>query len=226
LFLFGIPRWSEDLEFALERNREVYDFRRYLTTMAAELRREGYEIDVKVSDLKVVHGSYVRFPGLPHELGFSARKHENLTIKVEVDTRPPEGARLATTVVRRHALLHIQHHDQASLLAGKLRAVLDRPYVKGRDLFDLLWYLSDRDWPAPNLSMLNNALRQSGHDGQTLTQANWRKVVRDRVRTLDWSKVQSDVAPFLESTEHPDLNSLESLLVAPGLQQRLRKPRK
>lgn len=74
--------------------------------------------------------------------------------------------------------------------------------------------------------MLNNALRQTGHDGQTLTRTNWREVVRDRVRTLDWSKVQSDVAPFLESTEHPDLISLESLLAAPGLQQRLRKPRK
>jgi len=41
-------------------------------------------------------------------------------------------------MVRRHVLLQLHHHDRASLLAGKLHAVLQRPYTKGRDFFDLL----------------------------------------------------------------------------------------
>jgi hypothetical protein len=35
-------------------------------------------------------------------------------------------------------LLQLHYHDRASLLAGKLHAVLQRPYAKGRDFFDLL----------------------------------------------------------------------------------------
>jgi len=56
----------------------------------------------------------------------------------------PEKALLeATTVIRRHVTLQLHHHDRASLLAGKLHAILQRTYVKGRDMYDLLWYLSD-----------------------------------------------------------------------------------
>ncbi|MBN1921420.1 MAG: hypothetical protein JW892_09260 [Anaerolineae bacterium] len=61
-----------------------------------------------------------------------------------VSGRPPSGAGLTTTVVRRHILLHLQHHDRASLLAGKLHAVLQRAYLKGRDLYDLLLYILPR----------------------------------------------------------------------------------
>jgi predicted nucleotidyltransferase component of viral defense system len=52
----------------------------------------------------------------------------------------------------------LQHHDRASLLAGKLHALFQRRYVKGRDLYDLMWYLSDPNWPEPNLTLLQNAL--------------------------------------------------------------------
>jgi hypothetical protein len=57
------------------------------------------------------------------------------------------------------------------LLAGKLHAMLSRPWLKGRDLFDLVWYLADRNWPAPNPVLLNNALKQTGWDGPLLTAA-------------------------------------------------------
>jgi hypothetical protein len=34
-------------------------------------------------------------------------------------------------------MLNLQHHDRPSLLAGKLHAILQRSWPKGRDLFDL-----------------------------------------------------------------------------------------
>jgi hypothetical protein len=88
-----------------------------------------------------------------------------LAVKIEVDTHPPQGAGLETSLVRLHVLLNLNHHDKASLLAGKLHDLLQRPYLKGRDLYDLIWYLSARDWPAPNLTLLNNALTQTGWAG-------------------------------------------------------------
>ena len=73
--------------------------------------------------------------------------------------------------------LNLQHYDKASLLAGKLHAVLSRTYSKGRDLYDLVWYLSDRSWPGPNLVLLNAALGQTGWKGAALTPENWRSSV-------------------------------------------------
>jgi hypothetical protein len=160
-FLYTIPRYSEDLDFALERPDAAYDLRAYLRAIRSELNLEGYGVDLKVNDRRVVHSAFVRFGGLLYELGLSPHEDEVLAVKIEVDTRPPAGAGLATSLVRRHVTLHLQHHDRASLLAGKLHAVLERRYTKGRDLFDLLWYLSDPDWPPPNLTLLNNALQQT-----------------------------------------------------------------
>jgi len=211
-FLFGIGRYSEDLDFALERGGRGYDFRAYLRAVRNDLVRENYTIDAKVNDRKVVHAAFVRLPGLLFELGLSPHRTEVLAIKIEVDTNPPAGARLATTVVRRHLPLQLQHHDPASLLAGKLHAVLQRSYTKGRDLYDLLWYLSDPTWSPPNLDMLNNALRQSGWEGSPLTEANWRQRIRERLLELAWSRAVTDLRPFLESPEELDLLTLQNAL--------------
>jgi hypothetical protein len=197
-FLYGLPRYSEDLDFALERPGASYDLPTYLTDIRTALDAEGYRIEAKVSTDRVVHSAWVRLPGLLYELGLSAQRDEVLAVKIEVDTRPPAGAGLATTLVRRHVLLRLQHHDQPTLLAGKLHALLQRPYAKGRDIYDLVWYLSTPGWPPPNLMLLNNALAQTGRQGDTLTEANWREVVRARLLELPWERVAPDVAPFLE----------------------------
>ncbi len=211
-FLYASPRYSEDLDFALERASDQYDFRAYLRAVRAEFEAEGYAVTLKVSDRKTVHSAFVRFPGLPYELGLSPHRSEVSAVKIEVDTNPPAGAGLTTTVIRRHVMLQLQHHDRASLFPGKLHALLQRPDTKGRDLYDLLGYLSDPDWPPPNLTLLNNALQQTGWAGPRLTDENWRLVLRERVQQLAWERVVDDVRPLLELGASPDLLTLDNVL--------------
>ena len=196
--LYGSQRYSEDLDFALEGNRDFYDFRKYLKSIWSDLEAQGFESTLKLNDQKVVHSAFVRFPGLPYELNFSPHEDETLSIRLEVDTNPPTGAGIQTSLVRKYIVLHLQHHDQASLLAGKLHAILQRPFLKGRDLYDLLWYLSDPDWPQPNITLLNNALVQTGWDAEPLTSISWRQVVGKQLERIDWDSVWSDICPFLE----------------------------
>jgi hypothetical protein len=210
-FLYAHLRYSEDLDFALERDRERYDLRTYLRSIRSELEPEGYPVEFIVNDRKVVHNAFVRFPGLLFELGLSAHRDEVLAVKIEVDTRPPAGAVLTTTVTRRYILLQLQHHDRPSMLAGKLHAILSRPYLKGRDLYDLLWYLSDPHWPPPNLTILNNALQQTGWTGESLTESNWREVIHRRLEKADWKDAISDVRPFLGPGGDANLLTLENL---------------
>lgn len=211
-FLYQIGRYSEDLDFSLERDPQHYDFRGYLATIRSDFEAEGYQVEMKTSMAeRAVHSAFVRFRGLLYELGLSPHGSETLSVKLEVDTRPPAGAGLETTLVRRYILLHLQHHDRASLLAGKLHALLQRDFTKGRDLYDLLWYLSDPGWPAPNLAMLNHALRQTGWQGEPLNERNWRDVVRHRLAALDWQKAVEDVRPFLMTPSEAALLTLENL---------------
>jgi hypothetical protein len=212
-FLFDVPRFSEDLDFALERpGRRGFDLESFEERVIARLEREGYEVATARRTDRVVQSIMAAFPGLLHEAGLSARASQRVNIRIEVDTKPPAGAGLETTIVRRHALLNIQHHDRPSLLAGKLHAILQRKWTKGRDLFDLFWYLSDPRWPGPNLALLNNALQQTGWKGRALDAASWSATVRDRIEALDWSAAERDVAPFLEPGPAVALFGKESLL--------------
>lgn len=205
-FLYSIHRYSEDLDFALERPDRGYDFRSYLQRVRGDLQQERFETEVKANDQKIVHSAFVSFPGLLFDVGLTPQRNEKLSVKVEVDTRPPAGAVLATSIVRRHATLQIQHHDQSSLLAGKLHAVLQRTYPKGRDIYDLIWYLSDRSWPPPNLVFLNNALRQTGWDEPLVrrerrtmkdTHPSLETLARWLAGELEHEEVLREVAPHL-----------------------------
>ena len=197
-FLFQLPRYSEDLDFSLELPHKTYHFQSILNSISNQLTLEGYPIKVKFNDQKTVQHAFFGFPGLLYEFGLSPHVDQNFAVKFEVDTRPPLGADLAISLIRyRELFLNIQHHDKASLLAGKVHAVLQRKYLKGRDIFDLVWYLSDRYWPPPNFRMLNHALEQSGWDGPLLIASNWKTTLYNRLSESDITRAREDVGPFL-----------------------------
>ncbi len=208
-FLFNLNRYSEYLYFTLEHPQKKYDFRFFLDRILKELTAEGYQISIKINDKKTVHSGFIQFQGVLFEAGLSNHKDEKLSIKIEIDTKPPQGAILKNTVIRRYMTLQVQHHDRASMLAGKIHAIIMREYTKGRDFYDLFWYLSDRSWPNPNIELLNNALKQTGWPGPVLTQINWRTVLRDRIRNLKWQDVISDIRPFLEDEKEIELLTAE-----------------
>lgn len=211
-FLYAIPRFSEDLDFSLLHREAESGFHRSLTETRHALAREGYRIEIRVKEQHAVSSAWIRFPGLPHELGLSPHPSQTLSIKTELDTNPPEGAGIETSIVRRHVTLHLCHYDRPSLFAGKLHAVLMRKWTKGRDLFDLAWYLADPLWPAPNLALLNAALIQTGWSAPPLTTTDWREAVRERLDTVDWERARADIRPFLARERDLDLVSKAALL--------------
>lgn len=213
-FLYDIPRYSEDLDFALESLPERYDFTSYLTTIQRRMAAENYVVEIRAKkEQPPVNNAFIRFPGLLYELGLSPNITQVITIKLAVDTNPPPGAVSETTLLQRHVALHLRHHDRASLMAGKLLAVFNRSYLKGRDWYDLWWYLNQSDWPPPNLAYLNSGLRQSESSLPTLTNANWKIILRERTEALNWVNVLNDVAPFIFDLEKQTDFNKERLLV-------------
>ena len=93
---------------------------------------------------------------------------------------------MGTTVVRKHVLIHLQHYDKPSLLSGKLAAILCRSWSKGRDVYDLIWYLGDSNWPEPNIDHLVASVTQTGGDGEGITESNWRAMVGAKLEAMDW----------------------------------------
>lgn len=208
-FLYGIPRYSEDLDFSLADSLKHCPFEDILKKIRARMNREDYAVEIKVSREKAVRSAWIKFPGLPFEMGISPHRSEVFSIKLEVDTCPPPGARTETTLCRRFVTLNLMHYDKASLLAGKLHACLTRQYAKGRDWYDLIWYLADRTGAAPNLVQLQNALNQT-QGASAPDAAEWKQLLLNRLNEIDCRKLVDDVAPFLERPEEAALLNLQN----------------
>jgi len=214
-FLYRIPRFSEDLDLTLEREHSRFDFRRLVDSIGRELELEGYRLALRINDAAVVAKALIGFPGLLADAGISAHADEVLWVRLEVDTNAPAGAGLAVTTIDRYGLLRVQHHDLPSLCAGKLAAVLGREYTKGRDLYDLLWYLTREPPLEPTGELLKNALLQVAPERAEAAVADWRAAARARLATVQWDEARRDVAPFLEQSRDVQLierDSFEALL--------------
>jgi len=211
-FLYSLPRFSEDLDFSIEKPGMEDNFAELMRRVKNRFLAENYEVTVKAKTAKTVRAAFVKFPGLLYELGLSPLSSEVISIKLEIDSNPPAGAKLETSIIRKHCLLNLQHYDKSSLLAGKLHALSTRKYTKGRDVYDLMWYLSDRSWPEPNILLLNNALKQTAWSGTELTQENWRQQIAIIVLEFDWNKVVADVKPFIEKQSDLQMLTPQNLI--------------
>lgn len=209
-FVYRTPRYSEDLDFTLERDAEAFELRALVSRIERRLQREGYAVRVRISDSGTVARAMVGFVGLLADAGLSPHADEVLWVKIEVETNPPVGADLAVSVVDKFGLLRLQHHDLPSLFAGKLAAILAWNYTKGRHFYDLLWYLTRGDGAEPNLVLLGNALRQTAPGVAEAAEADWRDTVRARLESVDWEDARRDVAPFLEQRRDVDMISAET----------------
>jgi predicted nucleotidyltransferase component of viral defense system len=210
-FLFQLPRYSEDLDFSLSEPGRDSRFEKLMRGVKRELESEAYDVDIKLHNRRVVASAWIKFQHVLYDIGISPHADEVLAIKIEIDTNPPAGAGVTTRVIRRFSMLNLLHYDKSSLFAGKLHAVLSRKYTKGRDLYDLIWYLSDPTWPEPNLVQLNNALLQSEWKGTILTKENWQQVILDHTAGINWEQAKKDVVPFLERERDINMVSFKLL---------------
>ena len=92
-----------------------------------------------------------------------------------------------------------------------MHAAITRQYSKGRDWYDLLWYLSQRPPVATNEVLLQNALDQSQGSGVCDAQL-WRALVQGRLEAINIEAVLDDVRPFLEHPQDAALLSRDNLI--------------
>ena len=198
-FCHNLKRYSEDLDFSLERREARYSFEKLHQGVLLDLSRQGYEVSGSASTDKVVQKAFVRVAGLPGQFGFSMPKDQKLAIKLEVDVRPPNGGGVETYFVSRWGeLFPVLQYDLPTLLAGKILAILFRPYDRGRDYYDLIWFLG-RHIKA-NMAYLKSGWIQHSKSSQGMPQ-RWDEAlskVSKKVKKISPAALLKDLRPFLE----------------------------
>lgn len=207
-FLYNLPRFSEDLDFCLE-SKDGYAPEKWLAKLKRDLEFAQFKAAISWNSESTVHNGWIKIRGLLKEAGLSGHDDQMISIKMEIDTRPPAGAKTETEVVNRHFLVAMRHHDLPSLMAGKIHALGCRNYIKGRDYYDLLWYRSRRPPAEPNLVLLQNAVDQT--EKEPWKASEWKKVLLDKLATVDFKIVAKDVERFLENPQEVKMLNRELL---------------
>lgn len=96
------------------------------------------------------------------------------------------------------------------LFAGKLHAVLCREWknrIKGRDYYDLLWYLGKKIPCHPE--HLRERMIQTGHweAKRVLDREILLDLLDSRFRQVDFDAARQDVSPFIKDRQEPDLRN-------------------
>ncbi len=193
--IYDLRRFSEDLDFSLIVNKG-YDFRKIIAKLEQEFSLSNLELETKTNMGKTVHSGMLKFPNLMRRLGISNLTGQKLSIKLEIDSNPPAGWQIENTVINKVYLLNITHLSLSSLYATKLHACFFRKYAKGRDFYDLVWYLGKK--LAPNYSLLNNAVKQTQGQDLKLSPKNIADFLLDRLSKVDFNIIKKDVERFLE----------------------------
>ncbi len=208
----SLDRFSEDLDFALQKPVASFSLKVYLDALARELAAYGYELELddRSKAGQAVRMAFLKDDSLGRLLRLSykpasgpARK---LRIKLEVDTNPPAGASFETRYLDFPFPSAACVCDLPSLFAGKLHALLCREYLKGRDWYDFIWYTARRT--PVNHALLSSALNQLGPwRGQSVqTTRDWCITqLRTKIQATDWKQAREDVHRFLKSHEQPSL---------------------
>jgi len=199
--LHGVRRFSEDIDLSSVSGKGESRMADWCKGVGSSMEALGVSCEVSVKE-KANHTSIAtgiaKISGLLHATGVGDRAEQKLMVKIELDTRPPEGARFQQSTVEKFgSRFSVREFDLPSMFAGKLHAILSRQYTKARDYFDLDWYLDKRI--QPNLVFLNNALVQSGWKGTMPTVTNWREVVSEKVLSLNADgTLRTELARFVE----------------------------
>ncbi|NVN93554.1 MAG: nucleotidyl transferase AbiEii/AbiGii toxin family protein [Desulfuromonadales bacterium] len=213
--LYGLDRFSEDLDFSLLAPAADFNLARYTADLEEELLAFGFNVRVEMIDKAVesaVQSAFLkgntRNELLVIETGEEIARlipaGQVLKIKLEVDTDPPPGFTTHTRYLLNPIPFAVRCYTLPSLFAGKLHALLFRKWknrVKGRDWYDLVWYAANH--PQLHLNHLEQRMRQTGHwnGNEALTPAAFSGLLGESINRLDVEQARRDVAPFVKDQQ-------------------------
>lgn len=197
-FCFNFPRLSEDLDFDI-KNFENFNLQKF----AEEIKNHFIKtLQFSKLAIKLAQNERIIYLKLPilEDLGMNIKKHETNILFVRLDLAKAVGTKYKTAISIKSTWdfsILIKRYSLSDLFAGKLSAILTRKTIdgkikkerlKGRDFFDLIWFLEKEI--RPNWDYFQEIT------GLTKNEAF--KKLTDKTKKVKPKFLESDLIPFFE----------------------------
>lgn len=217
--LYGLDRFSEDLDFTLLKKSKHFDLSPYSQAIVDELKGFGFDVKVISKNKNIVsniESAFIKADtkkqllmiDAPSDMLTTIHQHQTIKIKMEVDINPPGKFSTEAKTLLQPIPFTVKTLTPSDLFAGKLHALLCRPWqkrVKGRDWYDFAWYVA-RNIPV-NLIHLRERLIQSGAwpAHQAFMGDDLARLLKHKINSTDFSNAKQDILPFLKDPSSIEL---------------------
>lgn len=209
--LYGLDRFSEDLDFSLLLPSKRFDIYRYGQALEMEMESFGFEVSFdrkRTKAANAVQSAFLKVDTVRQLLVIEAGENlvrqlpegRTLKVKLEIDTDPPQGFETEVKYLLHPVPFWVRSYTLPDLFAGKMHAVLCRRWksrVKGRDWYDLVWFVSNH--PQLRLSHLQKRMAQTGDwdEGKPLTGKDLFAITDRVIDAVDLESARREVEPFV-----------------------------
>lgn len=212
----GLDRYSEDLDFSLLKPNPNFTLEPSFLSIQKEFESLGLKVSLRQKNktrATAIESAFLKTETLWEELVLEdivqqtgIKFNRNVKIKIEVDRQPHLGFNSEEKLLVRPYSFYIKCFDLSSLFAGKMHALLFRKWknrVKGRDWYDLEWYI--RKGVPLNLNHFALRAFETGDwPSETITQNELLMLLQQKINEVSIEKIKQDVRPFIKN-----INQLE-----------------
>ncbi|MES2132312.1 MAG: nucleotidyl transferase AbiEii/AbiGii toxin family protein [Bacteroidota bacterium] len=207
---YGLDRFSEDLEFSLQKSDPDFSLEPYFTSIVNEFEALGMTVSIKEKDKKIksnVESAFLKSETIWKELVLEdivkqagIRSNKQIKIKIEVDREPPLGFTTEEKLLVRPFSFYVKCFTLPSLFAGKMHALLFRKWrdrVKGRDWYDLEWYIK-KSVPLDISHFLRRAKDTGDWKEEKITQDQIIDLLKEKISSVSFNNIKEDVVRFIK----------------------------
>lgn len=203
---YGLPRFSDDMDFSLTQKRDDIHLENYFDAIREEFNLAGFDITITKKEKKAfgkVESAFLKENTEAYDIKFQTKK--TVKVKIELDTDPPLLFNTEQKLLMQPYSFMVRCFTLPDLYAGKMHALVYRAWqrrVKGRDWFDFEWYV--RNGVPLSFRHLQERIREFNE--AIVSPEEFMDQLRKKIVETDIENVKQDVIPYIEPNQQRDLD--------------------
>lgn len=210
---YGSDRYSEDLDFSLLKPDPDFSIKPYFKAILDEFKSLGLTVSIrekKQTKQTAIDSAFLKAETIWQEIVLEdiiketgVRSNKTLKIKIEIDRQPPLNFKTEEKLLLRPFSFYVKCFTKSSLFAGKMHALLFRKWlnrVKGRDWYDLEWYIK-KGIPLDVNHFLTRAKDSKDWPDNTISNEQVIDLLESKIQSVSFSSIKEDVVRFIQNDD-------------------------
>lgn len=210
---YGLDRYSEDLDFSLLKSDSSFSIEPYFKAIEEEFKSLGLTISIrekKKTKQTAIESAFLKADSIWKEIVLEdiiketgVTSNRTLKVKIEVDRRPPLNFTTESKLLVRPFSFYVKCFTQTSLFAGKLHALLFRKWgnrVKGRDWYDLEWYIK-KGIPLDVNHFLSRANDTEDWKEDSISNEEIIELLKAKIDSVSFNNIKDDIVRFIKNDD-------------------------